>query len=775
MAKIIRFNPSIEDGLNKEEVKQRYKNNLVNYDTNVKTKSIKDIVLDNVFTIFNIINCVLAIMVITTGSFKNLLFMGGIILNTLISIVQEIRSKMTLDKLQVISQSKLKVVRDSKIEELGINDVVLDDILKLELGNQIVVDCIIEDGEVEVNESFITGEVDTIFKKKGDMLLSGSFIVSGNCYAKVEHIGLDNYTAKISSKTKEIVKNNSEIMKNLNKIISTVSFVIIPLGILLFFKQLNIDGNTNSSAILNTVAALIGMIPEGLVLLTSTVLAVGVVILAKRKVLVQDLYCIEALARIDTICLDKTGTITEGRMEVVDVIDLEDIDSSKIISNINYQLDENNPTGLALKNKFGSSNDIKLVKKIPFNSAKKYSGCEFYDGTYLIGAPEFILGKKISKYQKELDKYTDKYRVICLCKDNKLLSIILLQDIVRKEAKATLDYFKSQGVDVKIISGDNPKTVYNIAVLAGLDKKCKYIDASVLKTDQDIYNNIDKYDIFGRVSPEQKRKFVLALQKKGHEVAMTGDGVNDVLALKEANCSVAMASGTDAAKNVSQLVLLDSNFASMPYIVNEGRRSINNLQRSASLFLVKTIYASVLAFLFLFIDKSYPFIPLQLTLTNVVTVGIPSVILALEPNYDRITGNFLGNVLRRAFSAAMAVIIGVIVVSISSDIFVFSRMETSTLTAIITTFNCFVLLFKTCKPFNLLHKILYGAMVFIFLFMFIFFGRVFEFSSFDYKMIITLVVCGFICFMSYHLFEKNLDNIVYVFKNGKLPKKNVKN
>ena len=759
---IKRYNPEINFGLSEEEVKEREASHLVNYDTSVKTKSHKDIVFTNVFTIFNMVNLFLALMVLTTGSFKNLLFMGGVILNTLIAIVQEFRSKATLDKLEVINESKVKIIRSGKEQYLGISSIVLDDVIDLEMGNQIVVDSIILDGEVEVNESFITGEADTIFKKKGDMLLSGSFIVSGNCRCKVEHIGLDNYTAKISATTKNIRNNSSEIMNNLNKIITTVSFVIIPLGVLLYYKQLSIPGNDSDSAILNTVAALIGMIPEGLVLLTSTVLAIGVIRLAQRKVLVQDIYCIEALARVDTICLDKTGTITEGIMEVVDVIDLEDIDSAEIIANINNALNENNPTGIALKNKFGKKENFKVVEKIPFNSAKKYSGVEFKEGKYLIGAPEFILENNFKKYEKEINKYIEKYRVIGLCKDDKLLSILLLQDKVRLEAKDTLNYFKNQGVKVKIISGDNPSTVYNIACRAGLPEDTQWIDARELDTDEKIFENITKYDVFGRVSPEQKRKFILALQRKGHSVAMTGDGVNDVLALKEADCSVAMASGTDAAKNVSQLVLLDSNFASMPHIVGEGRRSINNIQRSASLFLVKTIYASVLAFLFLFIDAAYPFIPIQLTLTSVLTIGIPSVILGLEPNYDRVKGKFMVNVLSRAIPAAISIIIAVLVVSFTGGIFNMGVTEISTMTALITTFNLFILLFKTCRPFNLVHKILFGSMLGSFITLFFVFNSFFGFSHFNVLMIIILLACGVISYYVYTFMEDKIKKLIKI-------------
>ena len=755
-----RFKPDINNGLTKKQVDSRFKDNLYNIDTTVTTKPTKDIIKDNVFTIFNIVNFFLACMVLTTGSFKNLLFMGGIICNTIISIFQELRSKKVLDKLQVVNESKVCTIRDGKEEKLSINSIVLDDVIKLELGNQIVVDSIILDGEVEVNESFITGEADTIYKKKSDMLLSGSFIVSGNCYARVEHVGMDNYTAKISANTKKIKNNSSEIMRSLNKIITTVSFLIIPLGILLYFKQLSLPGNTTNEAILNTVAALIGMIPEGLVLLTSTVLAVGVIRLAQRKVLVQDLYCIEALARVDTICLDKTGTITEGIMEVVDVVDLDkEFDSNEILANINYQLNENNPTGIALNNKFGKKNNFKLKKKIPFSSAKKYSGCEFENGKFLVGAPEFILGDKIKKYKKELDKYIKEYRVIALVKDDKIISLLLLQDIVRKEAKATLDFFKSQGVKVKIISGDNPNTVYNIALKAGLDKNSKMIDARELTTDEEIFENIENYDVFGRVSPEQKRKFILALQRHGHSVAMTGDGVNDVLALKEADCSVAMASGTDAAKNVSQLVLLDSNFASMPYIVDEGRRSVNNIQRSASLFLVKTIYASVLSFIFIFLNSPYPFIPIQLTLTSVLTVGIPSVILGLEPNHNIIKGKFLHNVLVKAVPFSISIIVGVLLVNLFGNVFDLARVQVSTLTAVVTTFNCFILLYKVCIPFNLLHKVLFGLMFVSYITLFVLLNDLFGFSSFSGKMILTFIICGFVCLYIINYLKDNIDSL----------------
>ena len=512
MKNIERYTPDIKCGLTNYEVDKRIKDNLVNIYTEVGTKTVSEIVKENVLTLFNIINVVLAIAVICVGSFKNLTFIIIITINTLISIIQELRSKRTLDKLKVVAASKVHVIRNSIEKEIGINEIVLDDIIKVEIGNQIVVDSIIKDGEVEVDESFITGEADTVFKRKGDTLLSGSFIVSGKAICQVEHIGYDNYTAKISSDTKYIKAVSSEIMRSLNKIISTISFLIVPVGILLFSRQMYIEGNTVSQAVVSTVAALIGMIPEGLVLLTSTVLAVSVIRLSQRKVLVQDLYCIETLARVDTLCLDKTGTITEGKMEVMAEVFVEDINISEIIGNINYNLGDNNPTAVALLDKYGKSDTFEIVDKMPFSSAKKYSGIALKDKAYVVGAAEFIL-KKDDKFLKKVEEYTNEYRVILLAEalnkqlDNvRPLALLLLQDKIRSDANETLQYFREQGVTLKIISGDNPHTVYGIACRAGFKENAKIIDATTLVTDQDILDAAWEYDIFGRVTPEQKKK-----------------------------------------------------------------------------------------------------------------------------------------------------------------------------------------------------------------------------------------------------------------------------
>lgn len=763
MKNIERYTPDIKCGLTNYEVDKRIKDNLVNIYTEVGTKTVSEIVKENVLTLFNIINVVLAIAVICVGSFKNLTFIIIITINTLISIIQELRSKKTLDKLKVVAASKVHVIRNSIEKEIGINEIVLDDIIKVEIGNQIVVDSIIKDGEVEVDESFITGEADTVFKRKGDMLLSGSFIVSGKAICQVEHIGYDNYTAKISSDTKYIKAVSSEIMRSLNKIISTISFLIVPVGILLFSRQMYIEGNTVSQAVVSTVAALIGMIPEGLVLLTSTVLAVSVIRLSQRKVLVQDLYCIETLARVDTLCLDKTGTITEGKMEVMAEVFVEDINISEIIGNINYNLGDNNPTAIALLDKYGKSDTFEIVDKMPFSSAKKYSGIALKDKAYVVGAAEFIL-KKDDKFLKKVEEYTNEYRVILLAEalNNQLdnvrpLALLLLQDKIRSDANETLQYFREQGVTLKIISGDNPHTVYGIACRAGFKENAKIVDATTLVTDQDILDAAWEYDIFGRVTPEQKKKLVLALQHLGHTVAMTGDGVNDVLALKKADCSIAMASGSDSTKNVSQLVLLDSNFSSMPYVVAEGRRTINNIEKSSSLFLVKTIYATLLAIIFIFIDMPYPFIPIQLSLASTVTVGIPSFILALQDNYDLVQKHFLKRVLKRAVPPAFTIIINILVVFIASKLFNFTYEQTSTLSAMITGYVAFMLLFKTCLPFNKLRIALFSTMVLLYITGFFGFRSLFSFSVLNFRMIVIILLCiGFAHFM-YYSFEKIIN------------------
>lgn len=711
--KIERFNPDINKGLTYEQVKKRKEDNLVNYDTSVPTKSIKRILFENFFTLFNFLNLFLALAIFLVGSYKNMLFMIIVIINTAISTIQEIHSKRVIDKLSIIAESKAKVIRDGKKEEIHINDIVLDDILELNTGNQISTDSIILDGKVQVNESCITGEPDSILKKVGDTLLSGSYIVSGKCIAKVEHIGEENYTAKISSGAKYVKKINSEIMISLRKIIRVLAFAIIPIGITLFYTQLHIQALSLQDAVVKTVAAVIGMIPEGLVLLTSTVLAVSVIRLSKSKVLVQELYCIETLARVDTLCLDKTGTLTEGIMEVKDFIPLSKSKDEmfNILSNIAISSDDENSTIEAIRAYFNNTSKAFTVnQKIAFSSDTKWSGINFKEeGSYVIGAPEFVLKNDFKLYKDKIDKYSKDYRVLILAhsndtfKNNKLpdnlnvIGIVLISDKIRKEASNTLKYFKEQGVDIKIISGDNPLTVSKIAKQVGIDEYDNYIDMSTLKSDDEIKNIVTKYTIFGRVTPTQKEELIKSLKSNGKTVAMTGDGVNDILALKTADCSIAMANGSDATKNVSQLILLDSNFASMPKVVYEGRRTINNIERSASLFLVKTIYSTILALMFLFMQETYPFIPIQLTLISTVTIGIPSFILALEPNKERVKGNFLKNVISKSLPAGITVAISIFIISILNQNGYIPDEQYSSLSVIATGICGIILLFTLSK------------------------------------------------------------------------------
>ena len=709
---MIRYQPNPKIGLSKEQVEKRKQEDLWNKDTSVPTKSIKRILYDNFFTLFNFLNLFLAIAIFITGSYKNMLFLFIVIFNTAISTIQEIHSKRIVDKLAVMATSKAKVIREGKKEEISIHEIVLDDIIEFHTGNQIPTDSILLEGEVLVNESFITGEPDTIEKKAGDMLMSGSYIVSGKCIAKVEHIGEDNFTSQISSGAKYVKKINSEIMSSLQKIIKILTFIIIPIGIALFYSQFHVQGATWQTAVVKTVAAVIGMIPEGLVLLTSTVLAVSVIRLSRSKVLVQELYCIETLARVDTLCLDKTGTLTEGNMEVRKYIPLnkDKKEMANILANIAKASEDENSTIEAIRNSFTQiGQEFQAIKKVAFSSKEKWSGIQFKEqGTYIIGAPEIVLKENYKKYEKEIQEYAKDYRVLVLAHSHQklekqklpqtldLVGYILILDKIRKEAKQTLEYFEKQGVNIKIISGDNPVTVSKIAKQVGVKDFDKYIDMSTV-SEKKIEEVANQYTIFGRVSPMQKKQLVVAMQKQGKTVAMTGDGVNDVLALKTADCSIAMANGSDATKSVSQLILLDSNFASMPKVVAEGRRTINNIQRSASLFLVKTIYSTILAIMFLIMGDSYPFIPIQLSLISVVTIGIPSFILALEPNKEKIQGHFMQNVIAKAIPTGLTVAINIFAINSLHEWGIIPTAYYSSLCVISTGICGIILLFTLAK------------------------------------------------------------------------------
>ncbi len=761
-------------GLTSKEVEDRISKGLVNYKTDVKTKSIGEIIMTNFFTLFNFLNLALGLAIFMVGEYKNLLFLGVVICNTFISTVQEIRSKITVDKLSLLNEPKTTVIRDGKEKQIDIYEIVLDEIIKLSPGNQICTDSKIIDGEVLVNESLISGESEPVTKKIGDELLSGSFIVSGHCTAKTIHIGKDNYTAKISAEAKYIKKVNSEIMNFIKKIIKYISIAIIPVGILLFMHQLNLESNTFSGAVVNTVAALIGMIPEGLVLLTSTVLAISVIRLSKYKVLVQELYCIETLARVDTICLDKTGTLTKGEMEVSNIVPLDLTKMSDItdaLGLISYHMEPDNQTMEAIRKKYARKNDYEVLEIVPFSSQAKWSGISFKNESYIIGAPEIVL-KDTSKFQKELDSYSNESRVVLLAKSHRKLNkslpkdimpmaLILINDRIRPEAKMTLEYFKQQGVNIKLISGDNPLTVAGVAKKVGLDN-LKYVDMS--STTIPISKLAREYNVFGRVKPNQKKELILELKAQGHTVAMTGDGVNDVLALKEADCSIAMNSGSDAARNVSQLVLLDSNFSAMPKVVGEGRRSINNIQRSSSLFLCKTTYATLLALIFLFLDRAYPFIPIQLTLTSVVTIGIPSFILALEPNNERINGRIIINVLRKSLPTALTIVSNIIIITILPELIRLSEAEVSTLAVLLTGFTGFMLLYRISVPFNHLRRILFVTMISIFIFGVVFLRELFSLTILTFHLIIVLAILFMIAVMLFNMFNVLCDKLTNKIK-----------
>ena len=768
------------EGLTKSEVKKRIDSGKVNYDTTTPSKSIKQILLENTVTLFNFINIVLGVAIVLVGSYKNLLFLGVVICNTLISSIQEIRAKKMVDKLSVISSSKASVIRNGKKEKIHINDIVVDDIILYELGNQVVVDSVILEGTCEADESFITGESKMIIKKKGDMLLSGSFIVSGNVTSKVVHVGLDNYTSIISRDAKKIKKDiSSEIMRSLKKIVKYVSIALVPIGVLLLLRQFSIDDNTTQNAVTTVVAALIAMIPEGLILLVSTVLAISVLKLSKYNVLVQDLYAVETLARVDTLCLDKTGTLTEGKMEVKEIIPVNDNKISEIDEILNLvaaSSSDNNSTINAIKEKFNMGTNIKYIDKIPFSSDRKYSGIILKDKSYIIGAPEFVLKNHYRKYKEIIEEGSLNNRVLALIETDvvknyeikgkiKVLGFIFIRDKIRKTAYDTIKYFKENDVDLKIISGDSKETVSSIASRLDINIKGT-IDASLISKDMDVNKIVEENTIFGRVKPEQKKLFISALKRNGHVVAMTGDGVNDVLALKEADCGVAMNSGADAARNISEIVLLDSNFDSMPKIVMEGRRTINNVERSATLFLSKTIYASLLALLFLFINYAYPFIPIQMTLINSLTIGIPAFILALEPNKSRIKGKFLVNVISKAIPSGITTVVNILLLVLLASLLKLPTEQTSTCAVIITAYTALLLIYRISKPLNFLRTSLLVLLTSIFALAFIIpAGR--EIFSLEILSLNSLLVLIPLMYLSTRLFKILSTMIGYVIDKKK--------
>ena len=686
-------------GLTAAQVKQRQEQGLINETNNNVSKTKKQIILTHTLTYFNFLNIFLGVIVICSGQIKNLTFLGVIIINSIIGIIQELKVKKLVDGLSVITASKVKVIRDSVRKEIPIDQLVMDDVMVVESGNQIGADSTVLSGEgIEVNESMITGESRPVKKMTGDTLWSGSYLVAGSGVAKVIHVGKDNYATELANKARDKKRATSEMQDSIKRIIKVIGFVIIPVGILLFLSQRSVEGTTLSDAMVNTVAGVIGMIPEGLVLLTSISFILGVGRLAVKRALVQEMEAIEALARVNVLCTDKTGTITTGELKVKDIVplsknlleqladdtyeesiedDLEEketqVEQIKTIMNeIAFAFNDVNSTQTALMNYFTKTQAWEIVDLIPFSSARKYRAISFLNhGAYVLGAPEFILKDTVyTDVLKLVEPYSHQgLRVLLLASAEEIssvsdtvtgikpLGLILISDIIRTEAKATFDYFASQGVDVKVISGDNPATVSYIAVEAGLQDGEKYIDATQLpEDDAELRNVICDYAVFGRVTPEQKQRIIKAYQANDKVVGMVGDGVNDVLALKDADCGIAMAAGSDAAKQVAHIVLLDSDFACMQDIVREGRMIISNIERVSALYLTKTIYSVLLSVIFILIGRSYPFIPIHLSLISATAIGLPSFLLTLEQTETVTQNGFLKHVLRISLPGALTMV-----------------------------------------------------------------------------------------------------------------------
>ena len=769
-------------GLTSEQVAQRVANGQINHTTTLKTKSIRRIFYDNICTLFNFANILLFISLLLVGSYKNMLFIGVVFFNTIIGIIQEIRSKRSVDKLTILTESKVNVIRDGKQVLLSKEELVLDDIIILSRGSQIPADCVVVGGTCKVNESLLTGESNLIEKKENDELLSGSFISAGKCRAKVIRVGADCYAAKINNDAKYIKKNNSQILKSFKFIIKLCTIILFPLGIILFSKQFFFQGADLQTAVVSTVAALVGIIPGGMILLTSSVLAVSIIRLSQKKVLVNEMYCIETLARVDTICLDKTGTLTADTMHVSGVVplDCDEEDIKTALSSIYYASDDINATLEAIGGYIDGVKPVAVTAFTPFSSETKWSGGEFDNGkTYIMGAAEFVFSDK-EKYKRvydEISRLSETVRIIAVAYSSKPIvrgalpddltpmALVLIKDTLRDNVNETVQYFKDQGVTLKVISGDSVHTVANIARDTGIEGADRAINMTEIKTDEELAEAAEQYNVFGRVTPIQKKKLVLALKDKGHQVAMTGDGVNDVLALKEADCSVAMASGSEAARNVSQLVLVENDFAAMPHVVAEGRRTINNIERSSSLYLVKTIYSMALALFFLFVSTPYPFQPIQLTLVGALTVGFPSFVLALQPNKNIVKGNFTRNIISRALPAAFCVFVSIVSATIFSQAFGIPFQELSTIAVYINALTGLLLIIRLSIPINPLRGAMLTVSVIGLLIAFIFFGNLFSLVSLSTPAWILLIVLSLLTVVGFNLLYNIADKSIEKHKN----------
>ena len=755
---VLETNP--ETGLSSAQAQERVDAGWANLPIDPPGKTVGQIIKSNVFTYFNMLFFLLAAFVLVFGTWQNAMFLGVVFANIAIGIVQELRSKRTLDKLTLLTAPHGAVIRDGRQRKIPTSEMVRDDIVVFSAGSQIFADAVVVAGECSVNEALITGEADEIKKPAGADLLSGSFVVSGECRARLTQVGADSYANRLTIEAKEAKPpQQSEMMRSLTRLVQIIGIAIIPLGILMAIKEIVWLERSVSDGVVAAVASLIGMIPEGLYLLTSMALAAGVVRLAQKKTLVHDMGCIETLARVDVLCVDKTGTVTENKMAVEDVIPLcpdrfEEEDIRLIMADYVAAMRADNDTMAALRKYFTGKVTQQAIKAVPFTSAKKFGGVSFHeDETYLLGAPDVLLGERYGKYARQIDAYSSKgCRVLLLAlydgqpDDEELdaplmpISLILLSNKIRAEAPETFRYFAKQGVAIKVISGDNAMAVSEVAKRAGIKGAESYVDARTLETDEDIAEAVEKYTVFGRVTPDQKRKFVRALKAEGHTVAMTGDGVNDVLALKEADCSIAMASGSDAASQVSHIVLLESNFAAMPSVVAEGRRVINNIERSAALFLVKNIFSFALALISLIFTLPYPVTSAQMSLVSALTIGAPGFVLAMEPNISRIKGKFLPNVIYRALPGALTDLFLVLGVILFCMVFEVEDNMMSTVCAIILNIVGLMVVHFTCKPYNLLRKVMIGGLTAAFVFCVVMLPQLFTLSSLDLPGAMILVV-----------------------------------
>ncbi len=755
-----RYRPDHQTGLTAQQVQEHRMHGWTNQPVDPPSKTTKEIIQENVFTYFNLIFLVLAVLLCLVGSFRDLTFLPVIVLNTLIGIIQETRAKKVLDNLTMLNAPHAMVIRDGKKSQINAEDLVVDDIVIFEAGNQVCADAEVCAGEVQVNESLLTGESDEITKRKGDQLMSGSFIVSGQCHARLDKVGADSYISRLTLEAKAMQNTEqSEMIRSLDKLVKWVGVAIIPIGIILFIQAFVFQGEGFQSSVTSMIAAVIGMIPEGLYLLASVALAVSSIRLAQKKVLLHDMKCIETLARVNVLCVDKTGTITENTMEVQDVIPTKEYEEGKLrplselLGDFTAAQSSDNITMEAMKRYFKIASGKKAVAKTGFSSASKYSSVTFEEASYVLGAPEFVLKEQYENYEEAISAHASKGARVLVFGTAKEepdgkplkeavtpLAYVLLANPIRQEAKETFTYFAEQGVEVKVISGDNPLTVSEVAKEAGIAGAERYVDASTLHTEEEMRAAVLNNAVFGRVTPNQKRKFVQILKEEGKTVAMTGDGVNDVLALKDADCSIAMASGSDAAAQASQLVLLESDFSCMPEVVLEGRRVVNNIQRSASLFLVKNIFSfllSLVSFVFMF---TYPLEPSQISLISMFTIGVPAFFLALEPNKNIIKGHFLTNVFLKALPAALTDVLAVGALVIFGRTFGVSSADISTAATMLLSIVGFMILYTISAPMNVLRGVILGGCIVGLLFCSIFLNDLFAITGMTTKCVMLFVV-----------------------------------